>query len=68
MIIDKLEGIQNDLVRTDDNWQEWKFSELFEVLRKWMVSNPIKPDDQIKSKKLPSQTTRIKDKSDEGDH
>ena len=30
MTIDKLERIRNDLVRTDDDWQEWKYSELIE--------------------------------------
>ena len=50
MTIDKLEGIRNDLVRTDDNWQQWKFPELFEVLRKWTVSDPMKPDDQVRSR------------------
>ena len=43
--IDKLEGIRSDLVRTDDNWQEWQFPELIEALRKWTVRKPLKPDD-----------------------
>jgi hypothetical protein len=34
MTNEKLEGIRNDLVRTDDDWQEWKFPELIEALRK----------------------------------
>ena len=25
MILNKLEGVRGDLVRTDDQWQEWKF-------------------------------------------
>jgi hypothetical protein len=39
--IDKLEGIRGDLVRTDDSWQEWEFSELIEALGKWTVRNLI---------------------------
>ena len=41
MTIDKLEGIRNDLVRTDDDWQEWKYPELIEALRKWTVRNRL---------------------------
>ena len=40
--IDKLEGIRGDLVRMDDDWQEWKFPNLIEALRKWTERNPIK--------------------------
>ena len=40
--IDKLEGIRGDLVRVDDDWQEWKFPQLVEALRKWTERNPIK--------------------------
>ena len=32
--IDKLEGIRGDLVLMDDDWQEWKFPNLVEALRK----------------------------------
>ena len=31
--LDKLPGIRADLVRLDDNWQDWGFSELVEALR-----------------------------------
>ena len=40
--IDKLEGIRGDLVRIDDDWQEWKFPQLVEALRKWTERNPVK--------------------------
>ena len=40
--IDKLEGIRGDLVRIDDDWQEWKFPQLVETLRKWTERNPVK--------------------------
>ena len=42
MTLNKLEGIRGDLVRTDDDWQEWKFDQLVEALRKWTVRNPPK--------------------------
>ena len=32
----KLSGIRADLVRLDDNWQEWRFPQLVEALRKWV--------------------------------
>ena len=41
MSIDKLEGIRGDLVRTDDNWQEWDFPKLVYALQKWTERNPI---------------------------
>ena len=32
--LDKLCGIKADLVRTDDNWQNWGFNELIEAICK----------------------------------
>ena len=43
---DKLQGIRADLVRNHDNWQEWKFQQLVEALKKWTVRNPIPLSDQ----------------------
>ena len=34
--LDKLPGIKSDLVRLDDNWQEWRFPQSVEALRKWV--------------------------------
>ena len=45
MTLNKLEGIRRDLVRTDDQWQKWKFPQLVAALRKWTVRNPPKCDD-----------------------
>ena len=39
--LDKLCVIRGDLVRTDDNWQNWGFNELIEAIRKWTERNPI---------------------------
>ena len=53
MTLNKLEGIRGDLVRTDDDWQEWKFDQLVEALRKWTVRNPPKPDEDFNQEKPP---------------
>ena len=47
MTLNKLEGIRGDLVRTDDDWQEWKFDQLVEALQKWTVRNPLKSDEDL---------------------
>lgn len=44
--LDKLEGIKSDLVRTDDSWQKWGFSQLVDALRRWTERNPIPLDDR----------------------
>ena len=44
--LDKLPGIRADLVRLDDDWQDWGFPELIESLRKWCDRNPITNEDQ----------------------
>ena len=36
----KLPGIRSDLVRLDDSWQDWRFCELVEALRKRTERNP----------------------------
>ena len=41
LTLDKLEGIQADLVRTDDGWQDRGFTQLLEQLRKWTERNPL---------------------------
>ena len=35
-MLDVLPGIKSDLVRLDDNWQEWRFPQLVEALKKWV--------------------------------
>jgi hypothetical protein len=44
--LDKLPGIRPDLVRLDDDWQQWGFVQLVESLRKWCDRNPIQPSDR----------------------
>ena len=40
-VLDHLPGISSDLVRNDDNWQEWEFPQLVRALEKWTQRNPI---------------------------
>ena len=49
--LDKLAGIRADLVRLDDNWQDRKFYELVEALRKWTERNPKIIGSEKKNKK-----------------
>lgn len=44
LTLNKLPGIGADLVRLDDNWQEWGFPQLVEGLRKWCERNPVPLD------------------------
>ena len=60
MTIDKLEGIRSDLVRTDDDWQEWRFPEFIEALRKWTVRNPVKQDDGSQDRHSKSRSFQVR--------
>ena len=40
LTLDKLPLIRADLVRLDDNWQEWDFCQLVDSLRRWTERNP----------------------------
>ena len=44
--IDKLSGIQGDLVRNDKNWQDWSFLQLCEALRSWTWRNPLEKNNR----------------------
>ena len=39
--LDKLSGIKPELVRSDDDWQEWTYVELVEALKRWTDRNPV---------------------------
>ena len=39
--LDKLSGIKSELVRSNDDWQEWTYVELVEALKKWTERNPL---------------------------
>ena len=50
-----LPGIRADLVRLDDDWQDWGFTWLVEALRKWTERNPkifVPPDKNLKRYKM----------------
>ena len=38
--LDKLQRIRADLVRTDDDWENWKFPQLVDALENWTCRNP----------------------------
>ena len=37
----KLSGIKSELVRSDDDWQEWTYVELVKALKKWTERNLV---------------------------
>ena len=44
LTLDKLQGIRADLVRLDDNWQEWRFPKLVEALKNGCERNSVPLD------------------------
>ena len=50
-VLDKLKGIKADLVRGQDNWQEWDFRQLVTAIQKWREINPVKTVEAPQSKK-----------------
>ena len=40
-VSDRLPGIRSDIVRNDDNWQEWEFPQFITALEKWTQKNLI---------------------------
>ena len=38
---DKVAGIRGDLVRNDDDWQNWDFVKLCDALGSWIRRNPV---------------------------
>ena len=40
-VLDRLPGLKSDIVRNDDNWQEWEFPQLVSALEIWTQRNPI---------------------------
>ena len=53
--LDKLPGIRAHLVRLDNDWQDWRFTQSVEALWKWTERNPkifVPPDKNIKRDKM----------------
>ena len=51
-VLEKLKGINADLVRGDTGWQDWDFPRLIVALKKWKDINPL--EDSETSRKSPS--------------
>ena len=47
--LDKLPQIRSDLVRLDDEWQQWYFPKLTNALRQWVLRNPVTETGKEKS-------------------
>ena len=58
MTLDKLSGIRSDLIRLDDDWQEWEFPRLVEAIRSWTVRNPLWAEEKRSSENPPLPPTR----------
>ena len=41
LTIDKFAGIRGDLVRNEDDWQNWDFVKLCDALGSWIRRNPV---------------------------
>ena len=52
-VLDKLKGIKADLVRGQDNWQDWDLPRLTQALKKWRDVNPVLEESNVASKVTP---------------
>ena len=52
-VLDKLKGIKADLVRGQDNWQDWDLPRLTQALKKWRDVNPVPEESNVASKVTP---------------
>ena len=52
-VLDKLKGIKADLVRGQENWQDWDLPRLAQALKKWRNVNPATEDSTIPNKTIP---------------
>ena len=43
----KLTGIKSEVVRSDNDWQEWTYVELVEALKKWTDRNPVQSTEKL---------------------
>ena len=53
-VLEKLKGVKADLVRGDENWQDWNFTELLVALKRWKNVNPAETN-EAQGKPMPSQ-------------
>lgn len=52
-VLDKLKGIKADLVRRQQNWQDWDLPRLTQALKKWRDVNSVTEDSTIPNKATP---------------
>ena len=53
-VLDKLTGIKTDLVRGQENWQDWDLPRLAQALKKWRDVNPATEGNNVESMTTPS--------------
>ena len=53
-VLDKLTGIKADLVRGEENWQDWDLPRLAQALKKWRDVNPAIEGNNFESMTTPS--------------
>ena len=53
-VLDKLTGIKADLVRGQENWQDWDLPHLAQALKKWRDINPATEGNNVESMITPS--------------
>ena len=53
-VLDKLTGIKADLVRGQENWQDWDLPRLPQALKKWRDVNPATEGNDVESMTTPS--------------
>ena len=49
-VLDKLKGIKADLVRGQENWQDWDLPRLTQALKKWRDVNPATEENNVANK------------------
>ena len=52
-VLDKLKGIKADLVRGQENWQDWDLPRLTQALKKWRDVNPATEESTVPNKSIP---------------
>ena len=62
LTIDTLSGIRGDLVRNDEDWQNWDFLKLCDALKSWTRRNPVGSDEprSFKRDRSPSRNYQTK--------
>ena len=53
-VLDKLTGIKADLVRGQENWQDWDLPRLVQALKKWRDVNPATEGNNVEIMTIPS--------------